>query len=149
MTDGQLGHVVPLLAQGNEVVVNASLVLASIVEIELFGLDVVFAQFLLFELCDFFEEALFLLHRHAPDDDDTILEEEDFGDVHRGVEVGRHGAIRQSLGRRFIHSGILCGVRLGEFAGFRVALQVNQVFSPPLGVLGYLNGTVGETPLRL
>jgi hypothetical protein len=50
VTDGQLGHVVPLLAQGNEVVVNASLVLASIVEIELLGLDVVFAQFLLFEL---------------------------------------------------------------------------------------------------
>jgi len=50
VTDGQLGHVVPLLAQGNEVVVNTSLVLASIVEIELLGLDVVFAQFLLFEL---------------------------------------------------------------------------------------------------
>ena len=61
MTDGQLGHVIPLLAQGNEVVVNASLVLASVVEIELFGLHVVFAQFLLFEFGDFFEEALFLL----------------------------------------------------------------------------------------
>ena len=61
MTDGQLGHVIPLLAQGNEVVVNASLVLASVVEIELFGLNVVFAQFLLFEFGDFFEEALFLL----------------------------------------------------------------------------------------
>jgi len=149
VADGQLGHVIPLLAQGNEVVVNASLVLASVVEIELLGLNVVFAQLLLFELCDFFEEALFLFHGHTPDDDDTIFEEEDLGDVHRRVEVGRHVAIHQSFGRCLIDGGILCSVCLCKLACFSVGLQVDQVFSPPLSILRHLDGTVGETPLWL
>ena len=40
MRDGQLGHVVALLAQGDEVVVDARLVLARVVEVEVLRLDV-------------------------------------------------------------------------------------------------------------
>lgn len=97
MADGKLGHVVPLLTKRNEVVVYAGLVLASVVEIELLGLDVVFAQLLLFELGDFFEEALFFFYRHAPEDDNTVFEEEDFGDVDGGIEVGCHGTFNKSV----------------------------------------------------
>lgn len=93
MADGQLGHVVSLLAQRDEVVVNASLILAGVVEIELLRLDVVFAQLLLLKLCNFLQEPLFLFHRHAPDDDDTVLVKEDFGNVHCSVEVCSHRSL--------------------------------------------------------
>lgn len=97
MADGQLGHVVPLLTKRNEVVVDASLVLAGVVEIELLGLDVVFAQLLLLEFGDFFEETLFFFHRHAPEDDNTVFEEKNFGDVDGGVEVGCHRALNKGV----------------------------------------------------
>ena len=94
MADRELGHVIPLLAQGDEVVVDSRLVFARVVEVELFRLDVVFVQFFLLEFGDFFEEALFFFHRHAPYYDDAVFEEEDFGDVDGGVEVGFYGAFR-------------------------------------------------------
>ena len=93
MADGQLGHVIPLLAQRDEVVVDASLVLASVVEIELLGLHVIFAQLLLFELLDLLEETLFLLNCHSPEDNHAVLEEENLGDVYGRVKVGSHWSL--------------------------------------------------------
>ena len=61
MGDGEFDHVILLLAEGYEVVVDSSLVLAGVVEIEIFGLHVVLAKFLRFEFRDFFQEPLFLL----------------------------------------------------------------------------------------
>ena len=60
MADCELGHVVPLVSQGDEVVVDAGLVVAGVVEVEVFGLDVGGGEFFGFETGDFFEEALFL-----------------------------------------------------------------------------------------
>lgn len=73
VADGEFGHVIALLAQGDEVIVDSRLVLAGVVEVEFFRLDIIFTQFLLLELGDLFQEALFFLHRHAPYDDHTIF----------------------------------------------------------------------------
>lgn len=59
--DGEFGHVVLLLAEGDEVVVYPGLVLPGVVEVEVFRLHVVFAELLGFEFGDFFEEALLFL----------------------------------------------------------------------------------------
>jgi len=85
--NGQLGHVVFPVAQGDEVVVDAGLVFARVVEVEVLGLDVVGGEFFGFELGDFGEEALFLGEGHAPDYDGAVVEEEDFGCVDGCVEV--------------------------------------------------------------
>lgn len=88
VADGQLGHVVLLLAQGDEVVVDARLVLARVVEVEVLRLDVRRGEGLpRRELGDVGEEARFVRGRHAPDDDGAVVEEEDLGDVDPRVEV--------------------------------------------------------------
>ena len=85
--DGEFGHVVLLLAEGDEVVVDPGLVLARVVEVEVFRLHVVLTEFLGFELGNFLEEALLFLDRHAPDDYGSIIKEKDFRSVDLGVEV--------------------------------------------------------------
>ena len=85
--DGQLGHVVALLAQGDEVVVDARLVLARVVEVEVLRLDVGGREGILLEAGDLAQELRFLREGHAPDDDGPVGEEEDLGDVDGGVEV--------------------------------------------------------------
>lgn len=85
--DGEFGHVVFFLAEGDEVVVDAGLVLAGVVEIEVFGLDVGGGELFGFEPADFGEEASFLRRGHAPDYDSAVVEEEDFRGVHCGVEI--------------------------------------------------------------
>ena len=85
--DGEFGHVILLLAQGDEVVVDARLVLARVVKVEVFDLDVGWGEFLGFVARDFGEEVRFLLRRHAPDHHRAVLEEEDFGRVHVRVKI--------------------------------------------------------------
>lgn len=87
MADGKLGHVVLLLAQADEVVVYPRLVLAGVVEIEIFRLHVVFGELFVFEFRNVFQEPLFLLQCHAPYDHSTVLEEEDFWRMHLRVEI--------------------------------------------------------------
>ena len=92
MGDGELGHVVLLLAEGDEVVVDSSLVLSGVVEVEVFRLHVVFAEFLGFEFGDFFEEALFLLQCHAPDYHGSVVKKKDFWRMDLCVKIqGRDG----------------------------------------------------------
>jgi hypothetical protein len=86
--DGQLGHVVALVAERDEIVVDAGLVLVRVVEVELFRLDVVGRQLFDFELCNLGEEALLLGGRHAPYYYDAIVKEEHLGRVHGDVKVG-------------------------------------------------------------
>lgn len=87
MADGQFGHVILLLAQADEVVVDARLVLARVVEVEVFRLDVCRGQFFRLEFGDVVQEPFFLREGHAPDDDGAVVEEEDFWGVDAGVEV--------------------------------------------------------------
>lgn len=88
VADGEFGHVVLLLAQGDEVVVDARLVLARVVEVEVLRLDVGGREgFAGGELGYVVQEARFLRRGHAPDDDGAVVEEEDFGGVDAGVEV--------------------------------------------------------------
>ena len=54
MGDGEFGHVVLLLAQGDEIVVDPGLILARVVEVEVLSLHVVGAELLGFELGDLF-----------------------------------------------------------------------------------------------
>ena len=97
--DGQLGHVVLLLPQRDEVVVDARLVLARVVEVEVLRLDVRGRELLGLEARDFGQEGGFLLGRHAPDHHGAVLEEEDFGGVHVGVEVeGGEGVVGVVVG---------------------------------------------------
>ena len=85
--DGEFGHVVFLFAERDEIVVDAGLVLAGVIKIEVFRLHVVLGELLRFEFGEFFEETRFMGEGHAPDDDGAIFEEEDFGGVDLGVEV--------------------------------------------------------------
>ena len=85
--NGEFGHVVLLLAEGDEVVVYSGLVFSCVVEVEVFRLHVVCAEFLGFELGNLFEETLFFLKCHAPDHNGTVVEEKDFWSVDFGVEV--------------------------------------------------------------
>lgn len=93
MTNRQLRHIIPLLPETNEIVIDPGLVLAGIIEIKLFGLDVVFGELLVLEPCDFLQETLFFAGGHAPEDDDAVFEEEGFRDVDCGVEVWGDGAV--------------------------------------------------------
>ena len=61
MGDGEFGHVVFFLAEGDEIIVDASLILPGIIEIKIFRLHIVIAKFLGFELRNLFQETLFLL----------------------------------------------------------------------------------------
>ena len=61
MGDGEFGHIVLLLAEGYKIVVDSSLVLAGIIEVEILGLHIVVAKFLDFKFRDFFHETLFFL----------------------------------------------------------------------------------------
>ena len=85
--DGQFGHVVPLLAEGDEVVVDSSLVFSGVVEVEILRLHVVFAELLGLEFGDFFEETLFLLQCHAPDYYGAVIKKKDFWRMDLGVEI--------------------------------------------------------------
>ena len=88
VADGELGHVVLLLAQRDEVVVDARLVLARVVKVEVFRLDVGGREGLAGgEFGYVVQEARFLREGHAPDDDGAVVEEEDFGGVDAGVEI--------------------------------------------------------------
>lgn len=150
MTDGQLGHVISLLAEGDEVVVDASLVLAGIVEVELFGLDIIFAQLLLLELGDLFEEALFFFHRHAPNNDNAVFEQEHLGDMDSGVEVGRRRALDKGVRWCFVYGGgVLCGICVSEMTWLGFWLQVDKIFPPSLSVVLDFNGAVRKSSLRL
>ena len=93
MTNSQLRHIIPLLPQTNKIIIDPGLILAGIIEIKLFGLDVVFGELLVLETGDFFEETLFVARGHAPEDYDAVFEEEGFRDVDRGVEVRGDGAV--------------------------------------------------------
>lgn len=88
MRDGELGHVVVLVAERDKVVVDARLVLVRVVKVEELGLDVVGRQLLRLKLGQLLEEALLVRGRHAPDDDDAVVEQKDLGHVHRDVELG-------------------------------------------------------------
>ena len=85
----QLGHVIVLVAQRDKVVVDAGLVLARVVKVEALRLDVVGPQLLHLELCNLLKKPLLLRRRHAPDDDNAVVEQKHLGRVHVDVEV-RH-----------------------------------------------------------
>ena len=87
MADRELGHVIPLFPQGNEIVVYPRLVLARVIEVEVLRLHVVGRQLLRLELGYIFQKALLVRKRHAPDHHRAVLEEEDFGSVDMSVEV--------------------------------------------------------------
>ena len=152
MRDGELGHVIFLVAQADEVVVDARLVFARVVEVEVFGLHVVRAELLGFEFGDFFQEALLLVEGHAPDDDSAVFEEEDFGGVYFGVKVegvgrgrvwgleGAEVAVDVVGGRAF--AGLERGV-----SGFGV--QVYELFTGLLPVRFNFDGAVREAALAV
>ena len=87
MGNGEFGHVVLLLAEGDEVVVYPGLVFPCVVEVEVFRLHIVCAEFFGFEFGNLFEETLFFLKCHSPDHNSTVVEEKDFWSVDFGVEV--------------------------------------------------------------
>jgi len=74
VADCELGHVVPFFPQRDEVVVYPRLVLARVVEVELFGLHIIFAQLFLLEFGNLFQKALFFFNRESPSHDYTVLE---------------------------------------------------------------------------
>ena len=87
MGNGEFSHVVLLLAERYEIVVDASLVFAGIVEIKILSLHVVLAKFLGFKFRYFFQETLLLLYCHAPDHHSAVFEKKDFRRVDLGVKV--------------------------------------------------------------
>lgn len=153
MADGQLGHIIPLLPQRDEVIVDARLILPRVVEIELLGLNIVFAQLLHLEFRDFLQKALLLFQRHAPYYHDPVLEQEHFRDMHTGVEVGRDGALKDGVAERGLFGDdrfqLAGGGRAlvedgGVGCGFR-GLEVDQVFAAASGVLFYFDCGVGKS----
>ena len=111
MTNSQLRHIIPLLPERNKIIIDPGLVLAGIIEIKLFGLDVIFGELLILEPRDFLQETLFFARGHAPEDDDAVFEEEGFRDVDCGVEVRRDGSVEWGGG---VGSG---GGFVGEVGG--------------------------------
>lgn len=105
MADGQLGHVVGLLAQGDEVVVDARLVFARVVEVEILRLHVVRRELFLLESGYVRQQLLLFRRRHPPDDHRAVGEEEDFRRVHRRVEVGRRVGVVISCRTRVVSRG--------------------------------------------
>lgn len=149
--DGEFGHVVLLLAQADEVVVDARLVLARVVEVEVLDLHVVGGEFLGREFGDVFEEALFLRGGHAPDYDGAVFEEEDFRGVDLGVEV-------EGVRARGVWGVEGTWVEVGDVireAGFAVSergvagfgVQVYKIFAGLLAVGFDFNSAVGEAAL--
>lgn len=89
MADGEFSHVVLLLAQADEIVVDTRLVLARVVEVEVLRLHVVLGQLLALKLGNLLEKTLLVLQRHPPDHYRAVVEEEHFGRVYLRVEVRR------------------------------------------------------------
>ena len=155
VANGELGHVIPLLPQGNKIVVYPCLVLARVVEVELLRLHIVFAQLLLFEFGDLFQETLLLLHRETPGDHDAVLEEEDLGYVHRRVEVGRYRSLERcadaGFGVQVVGEGVFFG-RIAHMHPTRRAsfvLQLHQILPPPLRIILDLDRAIREPSLWL
>lgn len=93
MTNSQLSHIIPLLPERNKIIIDPGLILAGIIEIKLFGLDIIFGELLVLEPRNFLQEPLFFARGHAPEDDDAVFEEEDLRDVDCGVEVWGDGPV--------------------------------------------------------
>lgn len=150
VADGEFGHVVLLLAQGDEVVVDARLVLARVVEIEVFRLDVLPREgFARGEFRDVGEEAGLLRRGHTPDYHCAVVEEEDLGCVDAGVEVegisffwivvvgfymvgGRVGAV--------VGEGVGTGVKVNVAGRGR---QIEELLAAVVGGFMDFNGAVG------
>ncbi len=151
--DGEFGHVVLLLAEADEVVVDARLVLARVVEVEVLDLHVVGREFLGREFGDVFQEALFLGGCHAPDDDGAVFEEEDFRGVDLGVEVECvwAGGMRGVEGAWVEVGGVVWegGFAVSErsIAGFGV--QVYELIAGLLAIGFKFDSAVGEAALRI
>lgn len=106
MTNSKLRHIIPLLPQTNKIIINPRLILPRIIKVKLFRLHIILSQLLLLEFRNLFQEALFFFQGHAPDYYDAVFEEEDFGDVDCGVEIGEHDAL--------VHAGGVFGDDFAE-----------------------------------
>lgn len=143
---GEFSHVILLLAQANEVVVDSCLILARVVEVEVLDLDVLGAEFLGFESGDFFQETLFLGWCHAPDHDGAIVEKEYFRGVDLGIEVEGiwMGAVRGVEGAEVASAMV---VREGAFTSFErgvagLGMQVYEFFAVLVPIRFDFDGTV-------
>lgn len=87
MADGEFDHVVLLVPQADEIIVDPRLILGRVVKVEILRLDVVRRQLLAFELRNLLEEFLLLRRRHAPDDHGPVVEQEHLGRMYLGVQV--------------------------------------------------------------
>lgn len=155
MGDGEFGHVVLLLPQADEIVVDARLVFPRVVEVEVFRLHVPGRQLLALEAGDVVQEALLLRKSHAPDDDGAVVVEEDFGGVDADVEVGRVlmvflvGVVVGWNGR---NDGILIGDWVGAGVEGSVAgcsVEIEKFLAAVLSCLFYFNCAVRVAALLL
>lgn len=92
--DGELDHVISGVTERDEVVVYPGLVLAGVVEVEMFDLRVFRAEDGGCEFGDVGEKAGLVRGRHAPYDDRAVVEKEDFWRVDCGVEIRRLCIVR-------------------------------------------------------
>lgn len=149
--DGQLGHVIPLLAQGDEVVVDAGLVLPRVVEVEVLGLDVGGQEGILLESGDVAQELRFLGEGHAPYDDGPVGEEEDLGDMDGGIKVLLGGEGGGIVMVEYFFGGVVGQGRGAVFEGGVAGGggDVDEVLAALGGVSVELKGAVGETTFPL
>ena len=117
MADGEFRHVIPLLPERDEIVIYSGLIFPRVVEVELLRLNIVLTQLLLFKLRNFFQKALFLGQRHAPDHAHAVLEQEHLRDVHRGVEVGCDGSRVDLRERGTVQARVVDRSGTGEVLG--------------------------------
>lgn len=153
--DGEFEHVVLLLSQTDEIVVDARLVFPRVVKVEVFRLHVSGCQFLALEAGDFVQEALLLGESHAPDDDSAVVVEEDFGGVDADVEVGRilvmflEGVV---VGWNGGNDGILIRDRVDAGVESSVAgcsVKIEKFFTAVLGCFLYFDSAVRVPTLLL
>jgi hypothetical protein len=152
VADGQLDHVVLGLAQADEVVVDARLVVARVVEVEVLRLRRLGRQRCRGELAHVGQQSPLLRGRHPPHHDCAVVEDEDLGRRDRAGEVGvvarvelvagalvkvRGGLGGQGAVARIVHDG---GVLL------RFICHVNEIFPSVLGIVFHLHSGIGIPP---
>ena len=134
VADRELGHVVSLLTEADEVVVYPGLVFACIIKIKVLGLDIVLAQLFGLKLGNVFEEALFLHQGHTPYHNGTVFEEKHLWSVHLSIEVE---SIWVGFSRILHLTGSMTrdrGFTIVERCIASVCGQIDQLFATTLGV---------------
>lgn len=151
VADSELGHIVLLVSQADEIIVYARLVFSGIIEVEVFLLDIVNTQLLCLEFRNVFEKSLLLSYGHTPYHNGAIVEQEYFGCMDMGVKIWVDRCIRRySISKRCCSQDVTI-IWIGGWC-HRLVLDIDEMLWSWFARLFNLYSTVGvpsrSSPMR-